>query len=109
MPTKGSSRSKSPPGKTLSPPMKSKSRSRSPQGSSSSPGVHQIDKAVIELLMKAKLYDNESDYKSIKIPLFSDGTEWEEVVFELETNLDRIWKHQKELDIVDYLHGSKFY
>jgi len=59
--------------------------------------------------MKAKLDDNESDYKSIKIPLFSDGTEWEEVVFELETNLDRIWKHQKELNIVDYLHGTKFF
>ena len=59
--------------------------------------------------MKAKLEDYESDYKAIKIPLFSDGTEWEEVVFELETNLDRIWKHQKELDIVEYLNGTKFY
>jgi hypothetical protein len=102
------SRSKSPKGKTHTP-SKSKSRSRSPQGSSSSAGSFQIDKAVVELLMKSKLEDDEKDYKSIKIPLFSDGTEWEEVVFELETNLDRIWKHQKELDIVDYLHGAKFY
>ena len=59
--------------------------------------------------MKAKLEDVETDYKSIKIPLFSDGTEWEEIVFELEVNLEKIWKHQKELDIVDYLHGTSFY
>ena len=100
MPPKGA-RSKSPTGRT---PTKTKSRSRSPQASSSG-----IDKAVIELLMKAKLEDVETDYKSIKIPLFSDGTEWEEVVFELEVNLEKIWKHQKELDIVDYLHGTSFY
>jgi hypothetical protein len=98
MPPKGT-RSKSPTGQT---PPKTKSRSRSPQASSSG-----IDKAVIDMLMKAKLDDDESDYKTIKIPLFSDGTEWEEVVFELETNLDRIWKHQKELDIVEYLKWQK--
>jgi hypothetical protein len=90
-PKEGSTRSKSP-GKTRTPP-KSKSRSRSPKGSSSTAGSYQIDKAVIELLMKAKLEDDEKDYKSIKIPLFSDGTEWEEVVFELEVNLEKIWKH----------------
>ena len=105
MPPKGA-RSKSPTGKTLTP---KHSRSRSPHGSSSTSSGNHIDKAVIDLLMKAKMDDDESDYKTIKIPLFSDGTEWEEVVFELETNLDRIWKHQKELDIVEYLNGIKFY
>ncbi len=61
------------------------------------------------MLMKANLKDDDKDYKSIKIPLFSDGTEWEEVVFELEVNLERIWKYQSELDIIDYLNGVKFY
>ena len=102
-------RSRTPPGRTSSEFFRSKSRSRSPIGSSSSSGGHQVDKAVIDLFMKAKIDDDDSDYKSIKIPVFSDGTEWEEVVFELETNLDRIWKHQKELDIVEYLNGTKFY
>ncbi len=96
--TGGTSRSKSPTPK----------KSRSPQGNSSSSGGYQIDKAVIEMLMKAKMEDSESDYKSIKIPLFSDGTEWEEVVFELEVNPEKIWKHQNELDIVEYLHGTSF-
>jgi transposase InsO family protein len=105
MPPKGA-RSKSPTGGT---PLPIRSRSRSPQASSSSSGGYQIDKAVVDMLMKAKIEDSDCDYKSTKIPLFSDGTEWEEVVFELETSLDRIWKHQKELDIVDYLHGAKFY
>ena len=60
------------------------------------------------MLMKAKLKDDDKDYKSIKIPLFSDGSELEEVVFELEVNLERIWKYQSELDIIDYLNGVKF-
>ncbi len=60
------------------------------------------------MLMKAKLKDDDKDYKFIKIPIFSDGSEWEEVVIELEVNLERIWKYQSEMDIIDYLNGVKF-
>jgi hypothetical protein len=49
--------------------------------------------------------DDEEDYKSIKLPAFSDGSEWEAIVFELKINLEKIWKHSKEMDIVDYLEG----
>ena len=49
--------------------------------------------------------DDEEDYKSIKLPVFSDGSEWEAVVFELKINLEKVWKHSKEMDIVDYLDG----
>ena len=84
-------RSKSPTTPKTKTPTGKTSRSRSPHRSSSSIGGNHIDQAVIDLLMKAKMDDDESDYKTIKIPLFSDGTEWEEVVFELEVNLERIW------------------
>ena len=46
----------------------------------------------LDMLSKAKIKDDD-DYKSIKIPQFSDGTEWEAVVFELEVNLEKYWKH----------------
>jgi hypothetical protein len=42
--------------------------------------------------------------RAIKIPPFSDGTDWESVVFELECGLEKYWKHD-DLDIVDYLQG----
>ena len=94
-------------GGSQSPPPRT-SRSVSPAGTVSGNNVL-IDKDILEMLMKANLKDDDKDYKSIKIPLFSDGTEWEEVVFELEVNLERIWKYQSELDIIDYLNGVKFY
>jgi hypothetical protein len=34
--------------------------------------------------------NDEEDYKSIKLPVFSDGSEWEAVVFELKINLEKI-------------------
>ncbi len=43
--------------------------------------------------------------KLIKIPQFSDGSEWEAVVFELKINLEKHWKHV-ELDIQEYLEGD---
>ena len=55
--------------------------------------------------MFMKNVDDEEDYKSIKLPVFSDGSEWEAVVFELKINLEKVWKHSKEMDIVDYLEG----
>ncbi len=55
--------------------------------------------------MFMKSVDDEEDYKSIKLPVFSDGSEWEAVVFELKINLEKVWKHSKEMDIVDYLEG----
>ena len=60
----------------------------------------------LDMLSKAKIRDDD-DYKSIKIPQFSDGTEWDAVVFELEVNLEKYWKHQNDLDIVDYLNGFR--
>ena len=57
------------------------------------------------LLQKGK--EQEEDYKSIKLPTFSDGSEWEAVVFELKINLEKVWKHSKELDIVEYLEGNQ--
>ncbi len=44
-------------------------------------------------------------FKLIKIPQFSDGTEWEAVVFELKINLEKHWKHV-EVDIQEYLEGD---
>ena len=52
----------------------------------------------LDMLSKAKIKDDD-DYKSIKIPQFSDGTEWDAVVFELEVNLEKYWKHESDLDI----------
>ena len=62
----------------------------------------------LDMLSKAKIKDDE-DYKSVKIPQFSDETEWEAVVFELEINLEKYWKHESDLDIVDYLNGARVY
>jgi hypothetical protein len=56
----------------------------------------------MDMLAKTSLKDEDS--KAIKIPPFSDGTEWEPVVFELECSLEKYWKHD-DLDIVDYLKG----
>ena len=62
----------------------------------------------LDMLSKAKIKDDD-DYKSIKIPQFSDGSDWDAVVFELEINLEKYWKHQNDLDIVDYLNGIPQY
>ena len=60
----------------------------------------------LDMLQKSSIKrDEESEYKSIKIPQFSDGTEWESVVFELEVNLEKVWKYEHEMDIIDYLNG----
>jgi len=60
----------------------------------------------LDMLQKSSIKrDEESEYKSIKIPQFSDGTEWEAVVFELEVNLEKVWKYEHEMDIIDYLNG----
>jgi len=56
----------------------------------------------MEMLAKASVKDEDS--KTIKIPPFSDGTEWDSVVFELECGLEKFWKHD-DLDIVEYLQG----
>ena len=57
-------------------------------------------------MLKMNLDDDE-DYKSIKLPVFSDGSEWEAVVFELKINLEKVWKHSKQMDIIDYLEGIR--
>ena len=60
----------------------------------------------LDMLQKSSIKrDEEAEYKSIRIPQFSDGTDWEAVVFELEVNLEKVWKYQDEMDIVDYLNG----
>ena len=64
----------------------SRSKSVSPLGASTgSPttDTKKLEKAFLRMIMK----DEDEDQKSIKIPAFSDGTEWESVVFELEVNL----------------------
>jgi hypothetical protein len=64
----------------------------------------------LDMLSKASITkDEETDLKSIKIPQFSDGTDWDAVVFELEVNLEKCWKHQNDLDIVDYLNDKRQY
>ena len=83
----------------------------SPMSGSSTPSVSGTTNPMqdfLDMLSKAKIKEDE-DYKSIKIPPFSDGTEWESVVFELEVNLGKIWKHNDEMDIVDYLQGVPQY
>ena len=93
---KRGSRSKSP----------AKSRSKSPSTTTPTNPMDQL----LDMLSKASISrDEEKDYKSIKIPQFSDGTEWDAVVFELEVNLEKYWKHQNDLDIVDYLNGIRMY
>ncbi len=52
----------------------------------------------------AKDLDDE-DQKLIKIPIFSDGSDWESVVFELEVNLEKAWKFKSKMDVVEYLQG----
>ena len=90
---------------------KSQSRSPSPQGSSSAianggkTDTEILEKAILKMFQKAGQEDDEDYSKSIKIPVFSDGTEWEAVVFELEVNLEKVWKYSSKMDIVDYLHG----
>ncbi len=84
----------------------SRSKSVSPLGgaSSSSPAKDsnaKFEKAFLRLLTK----DEDEDSKSIKIPAFSDGTEWESVVFELEVNLEKAWKYGNKMDINEYLQG----
>jgi hypothetical protein len=84
--------------------MPGKQTPKSPSGGSSST-TDPMD-AFLDLLSKATIKkDEEDNYKSLKIPQFSDGTDWEAVVFELEINLDKGWKHNNEMDIVDYLTG----
>ncbi len=89
----------------------SKSRSVSPPDSSStvpSPNTNaQFEKAFLKML-KLNMDDDE-DYKSIKLPVFSDGSEWEAVVFELKINLEKVWRHSKQMDIVDYLEWIQQY
>ncbi len=82
---------------------KSSSRSKSvfPSGASTgSPtpdAKKKFEKAILRMIMK----DEDEDQKSIKIPAFSDGTEWESVEFELEVNLEKVWKYKIKLDIVE--------
>ena len=93
-----------------------KGRSKSPaavtplaSGASSSSTTNPMDQ-FLDLLSKASIArDDESEYKSIKIPQFSDGEDWDAVVFELEVNLEKFWKHQNDLDIVEYLNGRPQY
>ncbi len=93
----------------------SKSRSPSPTSASASSGFKggnvgnfgndkAMKKAFLKMLQKASI-DDEDYTKLKKIPVFSDGTEWEAVVFELEVNLEKVWKYSGEMDIVDYLQG----
>jgi transposase InsO family protein len=89
--------------------MSGKGRSKSPVSGASSTPTNPMDQ-FFDMLSKASIVrDNESDYKSLKIPQFSDGTEWDAVVFELEVNLEKYWKHSNDLDIVDYLNGSRIH
>ena len=110
-PLRGRSTSKRGTSKTRSrsptPPMRgkssSKSRSNSPPALPSANPNAQFEKAFLRMFKNS--LDDEEDYKSIKLPVFSDGSEWEAVVFELKINLEKVWKHSKEMDIVDYLEG----
>ena len=63
----------------------------------------------MEMMSKISLKNGEDEVpKAIKIPQFSDGSEWEAVVFELKINLEKHWKH-KELEILEYLGGDDPY
>jgi hypothetical protein len=107
--TRGGSRKAEDGGIGFQPPKStSRSRSKSPKehSSSISPNLDTNAKLEAEFLkMLARGIDGEDD-KAIKIPTFSDGTDWEAVVFELEINLEKYWKYKSELDIVEYLNGS---
>ena len=104
-------------GRSKSPTTKGKNgaRSVSPSSSTATPSVfgtaNQAQNPMdqfLDMLSKAKIRDDD-DYKSIKIPQFSDGSDWDAVVFELEMNLEKFWRHQNDLDIVDYLNGVNQY
>ena len=77
--SKAKSKSRTPPAKSMSR-SKSRSKSRSPSPGSSyaippaNPNAH-FEKAFLKML-KMNM-DDEEDYKSIKLSLFSDGSEWE--------------------------------
>ena len=100
-PSRGRSRTRSKSKQGKSP---SRSKSTSPKGASTgSPKADaskKFEKAFLRMIMK-----DDDEEKSIKIPAFSDGTEWESVVFELEVNLEKVWKYKSEMDIVEYLQG----
>ncbi len=60
----------------------------------------------MELMSKISIKNGEDEIpKAIKIPQFSDGSEWEAVVFELKIKLEKYQKHN-ELDILEYLEGD---
>ncbi len=83
----------------------SKSRSTSPivpGKSADEASKEKLERIFMWLL--AKDLDDE-DQKSIKIPAFSDGTDWESVVFDLEVNLEKVWKFKSKMDDVEYLQG----
>ena len=84
----------------------SKSRSTSPIVSGKNAeeaNKEKLEKIFMRLLDKDL---DDEDQKSIKIPVFSDGTDWESVVFELEVNLEKVWKYKSKMDVVEYLQGS---
>ena len=94
---KGRSRSPARTTGTISP----GSTSSTPTVSGASSASNPMDQ-FLDMLQKSSIKrDEESEYKSIKIPQFSDGTEWEAVVFELEVNLEKVWKYEHEMDIID--------
>ena len=68
--------------------MSGKGRSKSPVPGASST-TNPMDQ-FLDMLSKASIKrDDEYEYKSIKIPQFSDGEDWDAVVFELEINLEK--------------------
>ena len=80
-----------------------------PSKSGASSATNPMDQ-FLDMLQKTSIKrDEDAEYKSIKIPQFSDGTDWEAVVFELEVNLEKVWKYENEMDIVDYLNGITQY
>ncbi len=78
-------------------------------GSSSAPKDQNQNKQLeefMEVLSRISIKNGADDAsKVIKIPQFSDGSEWEAVVFELKINLEKHWQHV-ELDIQEYLEGD---
>ena len=96
----GSSSSAASPTRSQSPlaMKRSRSRSQSPTGHPMAPpsidSSAKLEKAFMKMLIQ-KSTDDEEDYKSIKLPTFSDGSEWEAVVFELKINLEKVSKEIK--------------
>ncbi len=70
--------------KSPTPTLRSKSRSKSRSNShpvlTSANTNAQFEKAFLKMFKNSM--DDEEDYKSIKLPFFSDGSEWEAVVFD---------------------------